>query len=65
MALVCHCFVKYERDVNAAIEAGAETISEVAELCGAGADCGGCAPYIAELLTKAGHPTEAPVPSCT
>lgn len=53
--IVCHCRKVTDRDVKAAIFAGAETEEEVARMTGAGTCCGGCRPTVNELLTKAGR----------
>ncbi len=42
MAIVCHCRVVTDRDVIAAVQSGARTLSGVCRLTGAGADCGTC-----------------------
>jgi bacterioferritin-associated ferredoxin len=39
--IVCICRAKNERDVLRAIEAGAETLTDL-QACGIGTDCGGC-----------------------
>ena len=52
--LICHCRAVNERTVTATILAGAECTEEVAEMCGAGAKCGGCLPAIEELLEVRG-----------
>jgi bacterioferritin-associated ferredoxin len=48
--IVCHCNVVSDRVVRAAVQAGACCVEEVAERCGAGAECGGCQPRIERLL---------------
>jgi bacterioferritin-associated ferredoxin len=60
--LVCHCQVVYERDVRAAIDAGARDEFDVADACGAGAACGGCLPVVSALLDERGCATRCPVP---
>lgn len=47
---VCHCRAVNDRTVRAAADAGAQTIDELTELCGAGGDCGGCHLLLEELL---------------
>ena len=47
---VCHCRAVTDRSVRAAVLAGATTLDELAEGCGAGARCGGCRPLLAALL---------------
>jgi len=39
---VCICHAVADREVNAAIEAGAVTREAVTAACGAGGDCGSC-----------------------
>lgn len=53
MAMVCLCRGVSERKVRRAIDAGAATIDEVGESCGAGTVCFGCHPTIDELLETA------------
>ena len=48
--IVCHCQVVGDRRIRAEIEAGAVTVDEIAERCGAGARCGSCRPTISVLL---------------
>lgn len=58
--LVCHCRVVSDRAVRAAISAGATGVDEVASLCGAGAECGGCVPSVEDLLAEAAIAVTAP-----
>jgi bacterioferritin-associated ferredoxin len=58
--IVCHCRVVSDRAVHAAISAGAATLDDVAILCGAGAECGGCAPSVEALLAEAAIAIAAP-----
>ena len=48
--IVCHCRAVSDREVVAAAESGAEDISDVADVCGAGSECHGCHDRIASLL---------------
>jgi len=48
--LVCHCKVVTDRQIRAAIDAGARDEFDVAAACGAGSDCGGCIPTVQQLL---------------
>ena len=48
--IVCHCQVVSDRRIRAEVEAGALTVDEIAERCGAGARCGSCRPTISVLL---------------
>ena len=58
--LVCHCRVVSDRAVRAAISAGAADLDDVASLCGAGAECGGCVPSVEALLAEAAVAVAAP-----
>lgn len=40
--IACHCKVVSDRDINAAIAAGARTVAAVCRATGAGQDCGTC-----------------------
>lgn len=51
--LVCHCNVVTDGQIRTAILAGARDLDSVASVCGAGADCAGCHPTVAELLDDA------------
>jgi bacterioferritin-associated ferredoxin len=48
--IVCHCRVVNHKDIEAAVESGARSVREVAAMCGAGTDCGGCVPTIADTV---------------
>ena len=48
--IVCLCRAKNERDVLRAIEAGAETLTDLQE-CGIGTDCGGCHNFLRKMLS--------------
>ena len=58
--LVCHCRVISDRAVRAAASAGATSVHEVAAVCGAGGECGGCHPTIEALLAEAAIAVAAP-----
>ena len=58
--LVCHCRVVSDRAVRAAVSAGAANLDDVATLCGAGSECGGCVPSVEALLAEAGIAVTAP-----
>jgi bacterioferritin-associated ferredoxin len=51
--VVCHCRGVSDRQVRAAIEAGARTVAEVGARCGAAQECGGCRFTVHDLLAKA------------
>ena len=61
--LICHCLAVSERTITASIVAGARTIAEITERCGAGGKCGGCHTALEELLDQlaAPHPGRADV----
>jgi bacterioferritin-associated ferredoxin len=44
-----------DRTIHAAVAEGARSIEELQERCGAGTDCGGCHPALAELLAGDAH----------
>ena len=52
--LICHCRAVNERTVEASILAGARGTDDVADMCGAGGQCGGCISAIEELLEVRG-----------
>ena len=52
MAILCHCERVTEHVITAAVGAGARSIEEIGAHCGAGAVCGGCHPWIDELLAE-------------
>jgi bacterioferritin-associated ferredoxin len=47
---VCHCRALTDGAVRASIDAGASTLAELAERCGAGSRCGGCRVLLERLL---------------
>ena len=54
MAIICHCEVVRDRDIVAAIQAGAASLDEVRNVCGAMSGCGACAPAVVDLLRRNG-----------
>ena len=48
--IVCLCHGKSERDVDAAIRDGADSVEAVGDRCGAGTGCGACVEEIAQRL---------------
>jgi bacterioferritin-associated ferredoxin len=56
--IVCHCAVVSDRDVRAAIHAGATDVCSLAEACGTSRTCGGCLPAIRRELAAHGLPTD-------
>jgi len=53
--LVCVCFDVGERQIEAAVRAGAGTVREVGAATRAGTNCGSCRPLVARLLETAGE----------
>jgi bacterioferritin-associated ferredoxin len=49
---VCHCRAVTDHTITGEVERGAITIEELADRCGAGAECGGCWPALEELLHR-------------
>jgi bacterioferritin-associated ferredoxin len=58
--IVCHCKAATDRDIVAAIAAGAADEFDVAEACGAGTGCGGCLPAVTALLATC-RPLDPPL----
>jgi bacterioferritin-associated ferredoxin len=50
--IVCLCYGTGEPRIRAAVKAGAATLHEVVERCGAGGDCGACHVMILELIEQ-------------
>ena len=48
--LVCHCFEVFESTVQSAVYAGAGSVSEVIDACGAGGGCSACHVRIERVL---------------
>lgn len=48
--IVCHCHVVSDRDVAAAVSAGARNLSEVCRSTGAGQGCGTCIFSVKQLV---------------
>ena len=47
---VCVCHVVTDKEVKAAIDAGAHTLAAVIDACCAGGDCGGCHGAIEDMI---------------
>lgn len=60
--LVCLCKILTERELRAAIHAGARSIGEVGAATGAGTDCGSCREMIAQILADEGVESREPHP---
>ena len=56
--IVCHCQVVTDRDVTAAVEAGARSVAAVCRSTGAGRDCGSCVFSLKRVLCE--HQSEVP-----
>jgi bacterioferritin-associated ferredoxin len=57
--IVCHCNCVSDRQIRTAVSAGACDEDDIARMCGAGTDCGGCLPWIDELLDGHDEPVLA------
>jgi len=55
---VCICARVRERELRAAIRAGADTEESVGDACGAGTGCGSCLDRVCDLIDeeRAAHP---------
>lgn len=51
--IVCICRAVSDRTVRAAIAAGAATVKQVGQACGAGTCCGACRPQLYKLIADA------------
>ena len=49
---VCACTGVDERTLRQSIEAGALTLSQIAQVCGAGGECGSCKPEILDIIRR-------------
>lgn len=59
--VVCHCRAINDSAIRELIRSSQLTAGDIADICGAGADCGGCLHTIEDLLdvapaTEAGRP---------
>jgi bacterioferritin-associated ferredoxin len=50
--IVCHCKAITDREIRKAVLEGAQTCTDVARMCNAGGECGGCQPLIEQLIGK-------------
>lgn len=57
--IVCHCGVVDDRQVAAAVDAGARTVASVCRSTGAGRDCGVCVFAVKRLVCAHRAPTGA------
>lgn len=53
--IVCLCHAVRDRDLDAAIADGAESVEQIGQQCGAGTGCGACIPEIEDRLERAGR----------
>jgi bacterioferritin-associated ferredoxin len=51
--IVCLCRGLPEHAIRATIARGGDTLERLADICGAGSDCGGCAQTLDALLDEA------------
>ena len=51
--IVCLCRGLGEHAIRTTIARGGDTLERLADICGAGADCGGCASTLDALLDEA------------
>jgi len=51
--ILCICQAVTDREVDAAIRAGAHSLAEVSKACGAGGNCGSCQHTIRERIKGA------------
>lgn len=49
---VCLCLGVTDREIDAALVAGARAVDQVGRFCGAGTCCGGCRPEIARMIAE-------------
>lgn len=62
--IVCLCHAVRDRELDAAIAEGAETVEQVGEACGAGTGCGACIEEIEERLECAGRACDRRASDC-
>ena len=48
--IVCHCHGVTDREIRVSVQNGSRTCADVANCCGAGSGCGGCASLVAEIV---------------
>jgi bacterioferritin-associated ferredoxin len=49
---VCHCRAVTDTTIRTTIECGAEDVTDVGSMCGAGTNCGGCIAEIEKLCAS-------------
>jgi bacterioferritin-associated ferredoxin len=50
--ILCLCTGSSDRDIERALEAGAESLSEIGDSCRAGLDCGQCHSALLKILDR-------------
>lgn len=58
--IVCQCKAVGHRRIDEAIDRGAHDVDAIGRACGAGTDCGGCHPRLADALERHGVPVLLP-----
>ncbi|MFI5314826.1 MAG: bacterioferritin-associated ferredoxin [Myxococcota bacterium] len=56
--IVCSCHAVTDREIRRLARAGACSVREVAESCGAGSACGGCRSAVVAILRDSEAPRE-------
>ena len=51
--IACSCKAVREETVRIVVAAGARSVEEIGQRCGAGTVCGGCHPLLEEVLAEA------------
>ena len=59
--IICHCAVVSDRDVVAAVENGARTLSQVCRTTSAAQDCGGCIFAVKATMCRHSEYSTAPL----
>jgi bacterioferritin-associated ferredoxin len=52
--LVCLCYPRSDRDIDAVIDEGAQSVEEIGRKCGAGTGCGACVDELRDRLAAKG-----------
>ena len=55
--VVCHCHAVNDATIRRIVGNAEPTAEAIADLCGAGTDCGGCLETIERLLASSGRDT--------
>ncbi|HTR61186.1 MAG TPA: (2Fe-2S)-binding protein [Candidatus Binataceae bacterium] len=59
--ILCHCAAVSDSTIEALIEGGASTLSQVTRQCGAGRNCASCREEIISMLSRARQSYAPPV----